>query len=172
MKVEFEADFKDFAEINYLAWKQYSTSERIFPYLYIYLLFPAICSIPVLIFVEENWWSAVLTFFLVFLASLYFFRFPTHHKTLTEFAKVLGKNKTYLVEIEFSEDGIRTSQLGNQYLYGWQNIVSILENKERLCFFTREKMGVSIPRRAIISTNEYANFIAFAKSRMSQELSS
>lgn len=171
MKVEFEADYKDFAEISYLSWKQYPTSERVFPYLYYYLLFPAICSIPVLVFVKDNWWSAILTFILVFLVTFYFFRFPTWERTLADFSKALGKDRTYPIEIDFSEDGIRVKQLGNEFLWGWQNIVSFLETKERLCFFTGDKIGISIPARALISANDYANFIAFAKSRMSQELS-
>lgn len=170
MKVEFEADYKDFAEISFLAWKQYPVSERFFPYLYIYLLFPAVCSIPVFLFAKDNWWSAILTFILVLMFTFYFFRFPTWEKTLTDFAKSLGKERTYSIEVEFTEEGIKTKQLGNEYFYGWQNIVSILETSERLCFFTRDKMGTSIPTRAIISTNDYANFVAFAKSRMSQEL--
>jgi hypothetical protein len=170
MKVEFEADYKDFAEISYLAWEQHSATERIFPYLYIYLLFPTICTVPVFLFVKEFWWAGILTFLFVFLLSLYFFRFPSLTRNYKEFIKVLGAQTTYPIEIEFSESGIRLKQIGDEYLFGWENIVSVLETKKRLCFFTRNKVGISIPIRAFDSMDEQTNFLIFGKSRMSQEL--
>lgn len=170
MKVEFEADYKDFAEISYLSWKQYSVSERVVPFLKLYLLIPLLCSFLVLIFVQENWWAFSLTLILVFLIVFFFYPFPTLGNYQDENFKTLG-NKLFPIEIDFSEDGIRVKQLGNEFLWGWENIVSFLETNERLCFFTNDKIGISIPKRAIFSQNEKAELIAFARSRMSQEVS-
>ena len=168
MKVTMQCDYRDFAETNYQIWKtQKDSSGMIFTYILTSLCLAGISSIPVFLFVS-NRWSGVLTFLIIFLLSLYLHRIPTKSSFLNEYRKSFGNN-SFEVEIELTERGIFTKQIGNEYLFGWENLIDVREIENRLFFIINGNSGVSIPLKAFESSNQIGQFIAFAKSRITSE---
>lgn len=168
MKVKFEADYKDFAETSYHLWKnKKSSAEILFPYFISSVCFAGISSIPAFIFSNSKW-AGGLTFFIIFLLSMYLHRIPNKSHFFNEFRKKLG-NKLYEIEIEFTDQGIHTRQLGNEYIYGWENLSQVQETDDRFFFFLTQGNGLSIPLRAFEHPTQIGQFVAFAKSRLPAE---
>jgi hypothetical protein len=165
MLIKFNADYKDFAEINYLAWKKQPISVRLFPYFYYYIISAAISSIPVYVFVKNGLLISIIVFVAVFLINFSFFKIPSRKQFQNDYYKAFGKN-VFEIEIELLEDGLKTYQLGNECLFSWQNITSVEEIDDRICFFTNDNNGVAIPKRAFGSLTEQASFVSFGKARI------
>jgi hypothetical protein len=165
MKIEFEADYKDFAETAFHASNGKSFAQRLFPYLYSYALFAAISSIPVFLFSNKGLWAGILVFLLVFILSFYFYRLPTKSRFLNEYRKRLGTD-LYVIEIEISEKGIKIRQLGNEYLFGWENLNSIEETDDRIFIYKENYTEVSVPKSAFKTPAEIGQFVAFTTSQL------
>lgn len=169
MKVKFEADYKDFAETNYEIWKkEKSSADILFPYLITSICIAGISCIPAFVF-ASNKWAGGLTFFIIFLLSLYFHRIPTKSYFFNEYQKRFG-NKLYEIEIEFLDEGVRTKQLGNEIFFNWENLRQVRETDERLFLFMNLDGGVSIPLKAFEYPAQLGQFVAFAKSRLPSDL--
>jgi hypothetical protein len=165
MKVEFEADYRDFAETAFHAHQGDSAKERLFPYLYSYTLFAAISSLPVFVLSNAGWWASLLVFIFVFGLSFYFYRIPTKGHFLRHYKQHLG-NEFYPIEIEISETGIIAKQFGNEYLFGWENLKSIEETDDRIFVFQKNLNELSVPTRAFNNPAEMGQFVALTKSRL------
>src|SRR4051794_28551197 len=108
MKVNFETDYKDFAEAIWLASGAKSTyKNNLFNFICLYAIVAALGSLPVLMF-APHFFFALADFVFIFLTCFYFFRPPSRGRFANEYKSVYG-SQPFNYEVELDEDGLTVS---------------------------------------------------------------
>jgi hypothetical protein len=74
-----------------------------------------------------------------------------------------GDRTTFMVEMEITESGIWTSQMGTQSTYEWANVEEIKETEETIQFYMRNGGAVFVRKRAFKSPEDEQQFIGHAQ---------
>ena len=74
-----------------------------------------------------------------------------------------GDRTSFPVEMEITESGIRTSQLGTQMIFEWANVEEVKETKDTIQFYMRSGGGVFVRKRAFESTEDEQQFIKYTQ---------
>lgn len=169
MRVQFEATIDDFADAMFRAGmrRHPNFQGRISEYLFVAFILSAFATMPIFLYFSwEDAWIGVVTFFIMFTAYLYFHR-PTknHYKKLCyEIAREKFDGvQTAIMGIELTEKGLSTQILGDDSTVAWKNIVEIEETEKSIYFFCRDTGACFTPKRALVSTEQTARFLAIAK---------
>ncbi|HEV7844286.1 MAG TPA: YcxB family protein [Pyrinomonadaceae bacterium] len=88
----------------------------------------------------------------------------SHHNTVKRrlenyFREQFGDRNTFPVEVELTESGICTKQLGTQIIFEWMNIQDINETEDKVEIYTRNGGGLFIKKSDFSSDDEYRQFM-------------
>ena len=168
MRVQFEFTDEDCIEVtkrilqrsNLLAWKWKGLLlGAVFSWLTGALVFIVIFS-----FSPLN--GLIIGLFLAGVSSLFY---PASHRRVVE--KNLRKHhwkhheaeKSYICEVELTDTGLWTRQMNRQTTYEWQSVEEIVVTDDSVDFFTRNRGGVVVRKRAFKSLEEQGQFVELAK---------
>ena len=70
-----------------------------------------------------------------------------------------GERKSFPVEVELTESGICTKQLGTQILFEWVNVEDINETEDKVEIYTRDGNGLFIKKQDFTSSDKYQQFM-------------
>jgi hypothetical protein len=81
----------------------------------------------------------------------------------TYYREKFGDRKSFPVEVELTEVGVSTKQLGTQIIFEWSNVGEINETEDMIEIYTRNGGGVFLKKKDFSSTDEYRQFIKVAQ---------
>ena len=165
MKVEFETNYRDFAEAVWLAsGAKLSSGNLLFNFLCFYAVIAALASLPLALF-APHFIFAVLEFVIIFVICFYLFRPPTFEYFAKEFLSVYG-SKPFNYEVELNEDSVKVSDDLSASKISWERVKEINEADENIFLIFKHKNGLKIPKTAFAGSAQIGEFIAFATSRI------
>jgi|SRR5215213_3317226 len=82
------------------------------------------------------------------------------------FREKFGDRDSLPFEMELTENGIWTRQLGTQIIFEWANVEDVVENEDDIEFVMRDGGGVIVRKRAFASTDEQRQFMEVTRSHL------
>lgn len=168
MKVEFIPHVTDYMFIaeSLQAGQQYDGLLR-----WVYSLFLLINAIifPAYLFMNEHFLLGVGIFFFN-LASYFVLTSVYWNKRITRtFEERYGHLLESPIEVELSNAGIVTTQLGNSSIAIWKNVTHVQETDESIYFYFTHN-ALFVRKEAFDSPGDLESFKSFAKERMSAKV--
>lgn len=165
MRVEFETDYRDFADAVWLAsGAEAAFWNNLLNYFCLYAIVAALGSLPVLMF-APHFVFAVMNFGLILAVCAYFFRPPSRRQFADQYKSIYGTRPfNYTVELEETGVNVRDELSGS--LISWKRVRQISETEDDLFLVFRHKSGLKIPKAAFAGAAQTGEFKAFAISRI------